>query len=223
MKIISICIIIIVMNIEKENEEFIRKYVRKDTRAYRFWRTLCILPAYLLYRPKYKGKENIPDKGGVILASNHIHLGDPAFVLLSTDRVVRYMAKKELHDSPLGFMYRSANTIPVDRQHGAHDSLMAAETALNQGEVIGIFPEGTRNRLIPGGLLPFKIGAVKMAKETGAAIVPIGYTSGGRPFLDPYRIVIGEPYYIDKDADLEEENEKLRAKVQELLEECKKM
>ena len=127
MKIISICIIIIVMNIEKENEEFIRKYVRKDTRAYRFWRTLCILPAYLLYRPKYKGKENIPDKGGVILASNHIHLGDPAFVLLSTDRVVRYMAKKELHDSPLGFMYRSANTIPVDRQYGAHDSLMAAE------------------------------------------------------------------------------------------------
>jgi len=205
------------MTQQEQTDQFIEKYVRKDKGAYYFWRTLCIIPAYLFYRPVYQGKENIPESGAVILAANHIHLPDPAFVLLSTRRVVRFLAKKELHDSILGFMYRSANTIPVDRQHGARESLSAGEEALRRGEVIGIFPEGTRNKTLPGSLLPFKFGAVKMAKETSAPIVPMAYFSKGRPFLDPYRIVIGEAYHIDKDADLVEENEKLKNKIQELL------
>ena len=205
---------------EANSEEFVKKYVRKNKAAYYFWRTLFIVPAHLVYRPRYKGKENIPQEGAVILASNHIHLCDPVFVLLSTKRMVRYLAKRELHDSSLGFLYRAANTIPVDRQHGAHDSVLAAETALQQGEVIGIFPEGTRNKHPEEGLLEFKYGAVKIAQDTGALLVPIGYTSGGRPFLDPYRIVVGEAYSISKDADLEVENEKLRNKIAELLKEC---
>ena len=209
------------MNRNELNEEaFVEKYVGKKKLPYYFWRELFILPARLVYRPRYKGKENIPQEGAVILASNHIHLCDPVFVLLSTRRMVRYLAKRELHDSSLGFIYKAANTIPVDRQHGAHDSIAAAETALKQGEVIGIFPEGTRNRQPEKGLLEFKYGAVKIARDTGALLVPIGYTSKGRPFLDPYRIVIGEGYRIGPDADLEAENEKLRNKIADLLKEC---
>lgn len=210
---------------EQKNREdsFTKKFVRKDTKTYRFLRALSFLPAYLLYRPVYRGRENIPEEGAVIIASNHIHMCDPVFVMLSTKRVVRYLAKKELHDSPLGFIYDAANTIPVDRKGGAHDSIVAARKALEYGEVIGIFPEGTRNKEMKSDLLDFKIGAVKIARDTGARIVPMAYTSGGRPFLDPYRIVVGEAYTVDKDSDLNEENEKLKKKISDLLEECKKM
>jgi 1-acyl-sn-glycerol-3-phosphate acyltransferase len=202
-----------------ENERFIKEFVRKDTKVYRFFRAIAFPIAYLLYRPVYKGKEKIPEEGGAIIASNHIHLCDPAFILMSTKRVVRYLAKKELHDSVLGFIYDAANTIPVDRQHGAHASIEAAEAALRQGELVGIFPEGTRNRKRPGELLDFRIGAVKMAQDTGVPIIPIAYSSGGRPFLDPYNIVVGEAFYVEQDADLEEENKKLQNRIQELLEE----
>ncbi len=203
-----------------DNREFIEKYVKKSTGFYYFYRILIFILAHLLYRPIFKGRENIPEKGPLIIASNHIHLPDPGFVILSTRRCVRYMAKKELHDSPFGFVFRSANTIPVDRQHGAHNSLVAAEEALARGEVVGIFPEGTRNKK-GEGLLNFKIGAVKMARDSGAAIVPIAYSSKGRPFLDRYRVVVGEPYYIDKDANLDAENALLKEKIFKLLEESR--
>lgn len=206
---------------EKKTAEFVEKYAKQGTGLYYLWRTIAYIPAYLGYRPKFIGRKNIPDKGGIILASNHIHLPDSLFVMLSTKRAVRYLAKKELHDSALGFIFRSAATIPVDRQHGAHNSMVAAEKALGEGEVIGIFPEGTRNRKGEQELLPFKIGAVRMARDTGCAIVPIAYTSKGRPFLDPYRVVIGEAYYVDKDADLDKENEILRNKIADLLKVCK--
>lgn len=205
------------MNEHYTTEEFIRTYVRQDTGPYRFWRGVSFLLAHLFYRPVFIGKENIPASGPVILASNHCHLPDPGFVLISTRRVVRYLAKIELHQSVMGPIYKAACTIPVDRRHGAHDSLAAAEEALRQGEVIGIFPEGTRNRNQPGTLLPFKIGAVKMAADTGARLVPIALISKGRPFFDPYRIVIGEAYTVAKDADLEQEKEKLKDKIFELL------
>ena len=198
-------------------EEFIKRYVRENTFWYYFWRFLFPPIAYLVYRPKFKGRKNIPAKGGVILASNHIHMPDPCFVLMCTGRVVRYLAKRELLDSKLGLMYRGLQTIPVDREAGAHNSMLAAEYALNKGEIIGIFPEGTRNRNKPGKLLPFKYGTVKIASVTGAPIVPIALMSKGRPFLDDYRINVGEPYYVDKDADLEKENEILKEKIYDLM------
>ena len=204
---------------EKQIEEFVETYVRDDTVPYYFWRAISLFLAHLVYRPKFIGKENIPESGPVILASNHAHLPDPIFVLMSTKRVVRYLAKKELLESAMGPVYKAACTIPVDRQHGAHDSLIAAETALKHGEVIGIFPEGTRNKNRFKTLLPFRIGAVKMARDTGAQIVPIALISRGKPFIHPYRIVIGEAYFISEDSDLEKENEILRDRICQLFNE----
>lgn len=200
-----------------DQEEFIRTYIRKDARPYYFWRKIASFLAHFFYRPAFYGKENIPEQGALIIASNHCHLPDSGFILMSTERVVRYLAKIELHESIFGAVFRAACTIPVDRRNGAHDSLVAAEAALSEGEVIGIFPEGTRNRNRPGELLPFKYGAVRMAARTGAKILPVALISKARPFLDPYKIVIGEPYQIESDADLEIENEKLRQKIYQLL------
>ena len=67
------------MNTNDMDQTFVEKYVRQDSKAYYFLRALCIFPAYLLYRPRYKGKENIPVEGAVILASNHLHLTDDYF------------------------------------------------------------------------------------------------------------------------------------------------
>ena len=199
------------------SEEFIKKYVRKRNAGYHIWRFILRPLAYLVYRPKFYGRENIPEKGGVILAVNHIHMPDPIFVIISTKRIVRFLAKKELLESALSPIYRTMATIPVDRNGNSHNTIMASEYALQEGEVIGIFPEGTRNRNKPDDLLPFKYGAVSMASKLSVPIVPIILKSGGRPFLDGYKVIIGEAYLIDKDSDLDKENERLREKMLELM------
>lgn len=199
------------------SEEFIKKYVRKRNAGYHIWRFILRPLAYLVYRPKFYGRENIPEKGGVILAVNHIHMPDPIFVIISTKRIVRFLAKKELLESALSPIYRTMATIPVDRDGNSHNTIMASEYALKEGEVIGIFPEGTRNRNKPNDLLPFKYGAVSMASKLSVPIVPIILKSGGRPFLDGYKVIIGEAYLIDKDSDLDKENERLREKMLELM------
>lgn len=202
---------------EISSEEFIEKYVRKKHAGYHILRHIMIPLARLVYRAKIIGKENIPEKGGVILAVNHIHMPDPVFVIISTKRIVRFLAKKELLESSLGSLYRTMAAIPVNREGNSHNTILASEYALKQGEVIAIFPEGTRNRNKPGDLLAFKYGAVSMASKLGVPIVPIILQSKGRPFIDDYKVYIGKPYHIEKDANLDKENEILREKMLALM------
>ena len=110
-------------------------------------------------------------------------------------------------------------TIRVDRGQNNSSTIQKAENALRNGDVIGIFPEGTRNRKNPDELLPFKFGAVKMAKETDSMIIPIALKSKGFPFINTYSINIGKPYSIMENADLEAENNRLRAIIQSLYDE----
>lgn len=203
--------------IDKQYEAFVKENVKEDTRSYYFWKAFFMPVGLLAFRPRIFNKENIPEEGGVILACNHIHMSDPAYVVISTKRVVRFLAKKELLDSILGPIYRGLCTIPVDRSHGAHNSMVAAQYALEKGEVVCIFPEGTRNRKDPREMLPFKYGTVRLASLTGKPIVPMALVSKGRPLIDDYKVYIGEPYYVDKDADLDSENEKLRQKILDLM------
>ena len=202
---------------ETEERRFVRKYVRENDRTYRVVRFLLKPVANFLCHPSYEGQENIPESGSVILAANHRHAADPAFLSLATKRTVHYLAKKELHESPFGFFYRLAQTIPVDRQHKDAKSYAAAKAALDLERVIGIFPEGTRNPH-PEELLPFKYGAVSLAAMTGAAIVPMAICGEIKPFSKNIHIVIGEAYHIAKDADLNIENEKLREVIAQLYE-----
>ncbi|MBR2545280.1 MAG: 1-acyl-sn-glycerol-3-phosphate acyltransferase [Erysipelotrichaceae bacterium] len=165
-----------------------------------------LFPVALSFRPKVHGKENIPAEGPVIICLNHRYNPDPAWACLVTKRVVHFLAKKELHESRFRVFFRLAGTISVDRQAHDHKAMNEAEQMLRDGHVIGIFPEGTRNRT-DEPLLPFKYGAVRMAQKTGASIVPM-IAKG--TFSTGVRIYVGEAYKINEEADLTAENEKLR-------------
>lgn len=177
---------------------------------------ILLLVAKIIYNPKIVGKENIPKKDGCVIACNHVHAFDPAILIYSTKRIVHFIAKKELFLGKMKWFYLSFGTIPVDRDKKNPLALAVAYEYLNNNEVIGIFPEGTRNK--EKGLLPFKFGAVKMAKATGKVIVPCVITGKYKVFKSDLKVVFGEPIDIS-DMDLEKANELLRNKMLEMLEE----
>ena len=106
--------------------------------------------------------------------------------------------------------------IPVDRSKKDDNATSKALEVLNQGFALGLFPEGTRNKT-KEFLLPFKFGAVSMAKKTNATIVPFGITGDYKFRSKNLTIRFGKPYKVTKD--LEQENKKLEEIVGNLMKE----
>ena len=99
------------------------------------------------YNPKVIGKENIPKEGSIIVVGNHVHLMDQCVPILSTKRVINYMAKKEYFDNKkVAWFFNSAGCISVDRSKKDDTAVQSALEILNNGGAIGLFPEGTRNK-----------------------------------------------------------------------------
>jgi 1-acyl-sn-glycerol-3-phosphate acyltransferase len=143
-----------------------------------------------LYRVNVRGGEKIPTEGAVILAANHESLLDPWLLPLSTRRVVRYMAKAELWRYPgVAWVMDKFGTFPVSRGLGDRSAIGRAAQLLDQGELLGIFPQGT--------CLPFPDrrwyrGAAKLAIATGATVVPTCLVGTERA-LRPGKFKIGFP------------------------------
>lgn len=120
------------------------------------------------------GLENIPKKGGCLLAVNHLSYVD--YVLagypgVERGRLTRFMAKREVFDHPVGGpVMRSFHHLSVDRSAGA-DSLKQAVEKLHQGELIGIFPEATISRSFL--IKDLKTGAVRIAADAQVPLVPV--------------------------------------------------
>lgn len=182
--------------------------------GFRFFKGLLGIFFLIFFRPKIVGREKIPKNGGVILAGNHRHIFDPYMPILSTKRPVHYMAKKELFNSPIGWFFKVVGCIPVDRGHDNTDSKEAALEVLREGEVLGIFPEGTRNKSL-NGLLPFKYGAVSMSNKSGALIVPFAITGKYRLFNNKLTVRFGEGFVASDD--LERANKRLVSEIEELI------
>lgn len=168
---------------------------------------------YLLFRPKYINKKNIPKNVPVVLAGNHKSNFDCASLVCSTNRVVHFLAKKELLDTKMKWFFKGMGIIPVDRKNKNPQALQEAIKNLNENKVIGIFPEGTTNKT-NDIIMPFKYGAVKMASETNAYIVPFSIT-GEYKFFGRLKITFGEAYKVG--IDLEQENKILMNKVIDLI------
>ena len=101
----------------------------------------------LWYNPKIIGAENIPDKGSILIVGNHIHLMDQCNVIISTKRVLHFMAKKEYFDSKFAWFFKNVGCIPVDRSKKDELATNKAIEVLNNNLALGLFPEGTRNGL----------------------------------------------------------------------------
>ena len=191
--------------------------------------TLKTFWKYLGLRFDFKGIENIPRKGGAILAMNHIGYLDFALIgtaALPVNRYVRFMAKKELFDNKIaGPLLRGMHHISVDRSSGSA-SFVAALRALKSGEIVGIFPEGTIS--VSFELKEFKSGAVRLAMGAGVPVIPAVVWGSQRIWTKkvkrnlkrnkyPISVTFGEPLYFTKADDVEEGEAQLRAAMQALL------
>ncbi|NMB45696.1 MAG: 1-acyl-sn-glycerol-3-phosphate acyltransferase [Firmicutes bacterium] len=128
----------------------------------------------LIFRVRIEGNLHIPREGAVVLAANHRSLWDPVFVTLASRRPVHFMAKEELFRVPvLGFLLPYLNAFPVRRGQSDRKAIRQALSVLNDGSVLGIFVEGTRNKDQTSNVLPLKHGAAMLASRSEASIVPV--------------------------------------------------
>jgi len=129
---------------------------------------------FLIYfRMSRIGSAYIPRKGPAIIASNHRSFFDPFIIACMARRPMYYVAKRELFEiHPLvSWLLTALGAFPVNRGSGDRDMIETAKELLARGEIVLIFPEGTRTR--PGPLAAPKRGVGRLALETGAPIVPV--------------------------------------------------
>ena len=178
----------------------------KDVLLYKILRPIITVLFKTLYRPKIMGIENISNSGRLILAGNHTNNFDSALLISSTKRNIHFLAKVELFKGIKKILFSNMGLIPVYRNGKDQKALQTAYKYLENNKVIGIFPEGTFGK---GKILPFKMGAVKMAYETNSKIVPFAIKGTYKLFSRNLKIVFGKPIKIKSD-NLEEENKRLR-------------
>ena len=193
------------------------KNERRSNMGYKFFRAILGPLFKLWYNPKIINKEYLNVDGPIVIVGNHKHVYDQCLTIISTKRVINYMAKKEYFDGKLAWFFKAAGCIPVNRQIKDTNATNKALEILKNGGAIGLFPEGTRNKT-KEFLLPFKFGAVSMAKKTGATIIPFGLTGDYKFRSKNLTARFGKPFKID-DMELEEANKKLYETIKSLMEE----
>ena len=129
--------------------------------------------AKIVFKTQYIGRENVPKTGSLIIASNHRNSYDPGLIAAARVRKIHYMAKLELFNlnKLASWMLRHLNAFPISRGTGDQRSLNYAIRLVEEGKVLGIFPEGTRSK--NGEIGRFKAGAFTLAKEAGVDILPV--------------------------------------------------
>lgn len=187
----------------------------KRSKLYRILRPLIVIFVKVFLRPKFIGLKNIPKSNNFILAGNHTSILDPLLLITSTKKSIHFLAKDELWKGPKKIIFNNLGLIPVNRREKDPEAISLAEDYLLHNRVIGIFPEGTTEK--GRGLLPFKFGAVKMAKETNCKIIPFAIKGKYRLFSKDLTITFGKPMTISNEL-LVKANNDLTQTVTELLE-----
>ena len=166
---------------------------------FKFAKFLAHLYIKIFYRVKYYGLENIPGEGGYLLCSNHVTGMDMLFLGVKIKRMVNWMAKAELFKIPvIGWLIRLLGAFPVERGKGDMRAARSTLDLLEQGKIVGIFPQGTRTKNKDISKIKVRHGAARFAIESGKPIFPVGI-SGGERLFSKVKVVYGKPYYLDYD------------------------
>lgn len=162
----------------------------------------------LLFRTTWRGRENVPVEGGAVLASNHLSNTDgwPLALGVFPKRQFRFMAKVELFRPPLGALIHALGGFAVDRAKPDRSALATAVELCDSGEIVVMFPEGTRRRK---GLAkryeaqPHE-GAARIALRAGVPLIPAALTGTDRlRRLGPLKVAYGTPVAVEDLAGLD--------------------
>ncbi len=160
---------------------------------YRLIRFLFIFWFSLFYRVRIYGRENIPEKGGFLVCANNISRLDSGLIMiaLGPKRNVNFMAREDLFKIPLfGFIIRKLGSFPVKRKKVDGRAVEEALSLVRDGKIVGIFPEGSRNKSSVL-LKPFDNQSM-VALKSRAPVLPVAI-KGPYKFFRPLEIIIGEP------------------------------
>lgn len=155
-----------------------------------FWIVKIVLYPFLLiyFKPKIYGRENRKSKGRIIVMANHKSLWDPVLLDMFFPRQLIYIAKAELFKNKLfGFILQKLGAFKVNRGAGDIGAVKKALKVLNEEKVLGIFPEGKRNKELSG----FESGVVMLALKTNTNIIP-AYIGGKYSLFSRVKLAFGE-------------------------------
>ncbi|MFJ1568909.1 lysophospholipid acyltransferase family protein [Streptomyces erythrochromogenes] len=185
----------------------------------------------LLFRPRIEGLENIPEEGAAIVAGNHLSFSDHFLMPAILARRITFLAKAEYFTGPglkgrlTAAFFRSAGQIPVDRsgKDAGQAALREGLGVLAKGELLGIYPEGTRSH--DGRLYKGKVGVAAMALGAGVPVIPCAMVGTfeiqppGQKIPNIRRVTIrfGEPLDFSRYAGMERERAILRAVTDEIM------
>jgi 1-acyl-sn-glycerol-3-phosphate acyltransferase len=200
--------------------------------AYQFLKYVILGPILkLFFRPWVEGAENLPIKGPAILASNHLSFSDSFFLPLMVPRRITFLAKADYFTGrgikgwlTAGF-FKSIGQVPIDRSGGraSEAALRKAMEILGRGDLLGIYPEGTRSP--DGRLYRGKTGIARMALEAGVPVIPVAMINTfdiqppGQvvPRIMKVGIRIGEPLDFSRYEGMEGDRFVLRSITDEIM------
>jgi 1-acyl-sn-glycerol-3-phosphate acyltransferase len=193
--------------------------------GYEIIRWLAIFILHTAARLRLRGRYNIPTKGPFIIASNHLAWTDIPFIPLHIHgRKVVYMAKEEYFSSKIAWLVRFLGAFPVKRGEADRQALRAGEEQLKKGNILVIFPEGTRSRTRT--MAKAHPGMAMIALRTGVPVLPVAIW-GSEKVLKTFRpsvtISYGEPMILKPKGqkvtreDLDEATDKVMHKIAEML------
>ncbi len=200
---------------------------------YWFLKTVVLGPILkLLFRPWVEGEDNVPDEGAAILASNHLSFSDSVFLPLVLRRRITFLAKSDyftgrgLKGRTTAAFFRGVGQLPVDRSGGraGESALRSGLKVLRAGELLGIYPEGTRSpdgrlyRGKPGGL-------ARVALATGAPVIPVAMIGTDKaqptgkmvPKIMRIGVRIGKPLDFSRYEGMEDDRFVLRSITDEIM------
>ncbi len=191
---------------------------------YHALRWIAIFLFHIANRIRIKGRYNVPRQGAFIIASNHLSWTDIPLVVFHLHRKVVYMAKEEYFNSRLRWLVRFLGSFPVKRGEGDRQALRTGEEQLKKGNILVIFPEGTRSR--SRTLAKAHAGMGMIALRTGVPVVPVaiwGSENALKKLGAPVTISYGQPMVFKPKGkkitreDIDEATEMVMHKIAEML------